>query len=74
MVQGGLEIPCRLHVSMRPSLLNEKLLERYLSIIQESYLDKGDEGLIEDVNVVSSAVDFEVSALDTKAKVVKKAR
>ena len=74
LVQGGLEIPCRLHVCMRPSLLNEKLLERYLSIIRESYLDKGDEGSKESVNAISSSglVDFEISALDTKAKVRKK--
>ena len=71
LVQGGLEIPCRLHVSMHPSLLNEKLLERYLSIIRESYLDKG---LKESVNAISSSglVDFEISLLDTKAKVGKK--
>ena len=63
LVQGGLEVPIRLKISVRPTKLNEKLLMRHITIHDESYEDPGPESLKE-INLTSAAdVDFNIKSL-----------
>ena len=39
LIQGGLELSCLVFVSMPPTLLNEKLIDRYMSLVKSSYVE-----------------------------------
>ena len=63
LVQGGLEIPIKLRLSIRPSKLNERLISRYVEVYQRSYEDPGTDSttainLSDDPNV-----DFNMNSL-----------
>lgn len=76
LVQGGLEVPIRLYVSMRPTRLNEKILDRYISIYNELYEEPGAEHLRE--IIISSPgegpVDFNMESLLPKEAGEKKTK
>ena len=65
LVQGGLEVPIKLYVSMRPTKLNEKLLGLYISIHNEVYEDPGAEHLREIIisSPEEAAVHFNMESL-----------
>ena len=46
LVQGGLEIPCTVKVSMMPTQLSKKLVDRYRKLIESFYFEPPDSEVI----------------------------
>ena len=46
LVKGGLEIPCKVSVSMRRTSLNLLLLERYKELSEELYIEPREETVL----------------------------
>ena len=44
LVQGGLELSCKVYVSMPPTVLNENLISRYKSLVASLYVGPPKEG------------------------------
>ena len=72
LVQGGLEVPIRLYLSMRPTKLNEKLLARYVDIYNETYEDPGPGSLRQIIQSSTTVVDFNMKSLLPEAAGPKK--
>ena len=45
LVQGGLEVPCEIKITMVRSIINHHLLVRYESLLKELYIEPKDEKL-----------------------------
>ena len=39
LVQGGMEIPCKVFVEMRPTVKNNEILDRYLTLVETLYTE-----------------------------------
>lgn len=46
LVQGGLEVPCKVKIEMCGSIVNDLLLVRYESLLKELYIEPKDEEII----------------------------
>ena len=46
LVQGGLEIPCTVKVSMMPTQLSKKLIDRYRELVKNFYFEPPDSEVI----------------------------
>ena len=46
LVQGGLEVPCEIKITMVGSIINHHLLVRYESMLKELYIEPKDEEVI----------------------------
>ena len=60
LVQGGLEIGCKLIVVMPPTHLNEKLLDRFKNILEQSYLQPSEDNDIG--TYINDDIDFRFSS------------
>ena len=46
LIQGGLEVPCQVTVSMTGSIVNHLLLSRYGTLLRELYIEPKDEEIM----------------------------
>ena len=46
LVQGGLEVPCKVTIAMIGSVVNHLLLTRYESLLKELYIEPKDEEIV----------------------------
>ena len=46
LVQGGLEVPCRIKITMLGSIVNHLLLVRYETLLKDLYIETKDEAII----------------------------
>ena len=46
LVQGGLEVPCKVNIVMIGSVVNHLLLTRYESLLKELYIEPKDEEIV----------------------------
>ena len=61
LLQGGLELSCLVLVSIPPTVLNEKLIDRYMPLVQSSYVEpplEAEVGSFESEN--NSSVQFSI--------------
>ena len=47
LVQGGLEVPCEIKITMVGSIINHHLLVRYESLLRELYIEPKNEEIID---------------------------
>ena len=74
LVQGGLEIPIKLRLSMRPSKLNERLMSRFAEIYKNSYEDPGTDSATEIHLSGENNVNFNLNSLLPEEAGPKKAK
>ena len=68
LVQGGLEVPCRIKITMLGSIVNHLLLVRYETLLKDLYIETKDEAIIgtflsirnEHENVEEMEIEIEV--------------
>ena len=46
LVQGGLEIPCRIKITMLGNIVNHLILEKYETLLKELYIEPKEEAII----------------------------
>ena len=71
LVQGGLELSCKVYVSMPPTVLNENLISRYKSLIASLYVEPQKEaevGSFENEKETNISVDSTTAKVETKKK------
>ena len=84
LVQGGLEVPCEIKITMVGSIINHHLLVRYESLLKELYIEPKDEEIIgtflsirNEHENVNQEIQIEIEAVQTeplKKKLVRRRR
>ena len=65
MVQGGLELSCKVFVSMPPTVLNENLLSRYKSLVASLYVEPLKEAEVGSFEREEHQIDFSIKSTKT---------
>ena len=60
LVQGGLELSCKVSVSMPPTVLNENLISRYKSLVASSYVKPPKEAEVGSFEREQHQTDFSI--------------
>ena len=66
LVQGGLELLCKVYVSMPPTVMNENLISRYKSLVASLYVEPPKEA---EVGSFENEKETDISVDSTTAKV-----
>ena len=73
LVQGGLEVPCEIKITMVGSIINHHLLVRYESLLKELYIEPKDEEIIgtflsirNEHENVNQEIEIEIEAVQTE--------
>ena len=73
LVQGGLEIPCLVTVTMSGTIINQLIMERYTQLVNEKYVERKEEQIIgsflhmNDGNDVAN-ITIDVASVGSKTK------
>ena len=73
-IQGGLEVPCEIKITMIGSIINHHLLVRYESLLKEPYIERRDEEIIRtflsirnEHENVNQEIEIEIEAVQTES-------
>ena len=73
LVQGGLEVPCEIKITMVGSIINHHLLVQYESLLKELYIEPKDEEIISTFHSirnehenVNQEIEIEIEAVQTE--------
>ena len=73
LVQGGLEVPCEIKITMVGSIINHHLLVQYESLLKELYIEPKDEEIIgtflsirNEHENVNQEIEIEIEAVQTE--------
>ena len=64
-MQGGLELSCKVYVSMPPTVLNEKLISRYKSLVASLYVEPPKEAEVGSFEREKHQTDFWIKGRKT---------
>ena len=65
MAQGGLEVSCKVFVSMPPNVLNENLISRYKSLVTSIYVEPPKEAETGSFERKEHQTDFPIKSTKT---------